>query len=95
MRFRDVFQRQLAVDRDLNDAGAEGVEELVRRGFERRPLGDIGRDGRAGGEERALMLQERDRELGGKPDDWPKDTHMPKGFRQSSEPGKVSLPIES
>ena len=31
---------------------------------------------------------------GTRPDDWPNDTHMPSGFRQSSEPGKVSLPTE-
>ena len=74
---------------------ADRPEKIARHRLAPGPVGQEGEESRAGGEERALAPQEADIERLNPPEAEPKLTNMPKGFRQSSEPGKVALPTPS
>ena len=74
---------------------ADHREQVGGRGLQLGGVGDVGEQGRAGQEQRALLREQRGANGSTAPDDWPKLTIIPRGARQSSERRNVSLPTES
>src|SRR6516164_6255109 len=95
MCFYRIAQRVLLIDRDLHRSLADDVEQIVGDRQQVLAFGCIGIERRTRGIKRPLVCKILMLKASTCPEALPKLTNMPSGLRQSSDAGKVVLPMPS